>query len=775
MIGLVVVRHQAAVAGRDAGRPRLVREVRRGIGQRAFADVEMHDPQRFPRHGGEARLLAHEPREHAGAALGGLVEQEAVADVARGHRLGEHLAFLELEHRLDAAQDRMLHGDQRNVRERIADGLEEERVLAVLDAGHDPLPGRGGGVEGALVRVVVLVPGPVPRYRIDAEAEDLLVRPAPQPLVQARDRRPGAVGHAHDLALRVGGRREPHVELAVADRPLERRLQVEALALALFVVGGDLLGRLRGDVLDPVRVAHDLGVAERRSAGVARRPIVVEVPGAAARADPHGPGGQLRIGGRRPPVAEREQGAHDPVGASLVVDEAARAELGKRQEARTLEVGLPPTAVPACRDVREERQPGEVVPGQEALRGEVAVGVEVARERVRPPLEQVELVHRLRMPGLRGPLVPVGRGVVVHGPPRRVPLLLGGGKEVPPAMERLVEALRRRRHDGGGKGVAARVPGRRLGREIVRDPIEDAADPFAGGRRGAPLLQCRLDVRLERTAGVGEDEQLRDARVERLVDAGEPDRLEMAGDQVPVREVEDRRAHLAVDHRLGVAEEVLVVGALGRCVGDDQGRLPAAARPSAPLGVVRRRRGHVAHVDRVQGRDVDAELHRRGAEEDRQEAAGLAGLPELFLVRRELLALALAEAEALLPDLAAVGIDLGGVLARLEPEERVHRGAEHSRQVLVEVAEERVLRRSAAVRRDVVRRGAAQPEHDAGVVDPPPGLVEGGALLGHEAVRRARPEEVADEPIEVLRAQVPDRRFAAPERRRAQGAAETAS
>ena len=40
-----------------------------------------------------------------GAAFGGLVEQEAVADLARGHRFGEHLPFLKLEHRLDAAQD----------------------------------------------------------------------------------------------------------------------------------------------------------------------------------------------------------------------------------------------------------------------------------------------------------------------------------------------------------------------------------------------------------------------------------------------------------------------------------------------------------------------------------------------------------------------------------------------------------------------------------------------------------------------------------------------
>ena len=117
MIGLVVVRHQAAIAGGDAGCLRLIRKVRWGIGRRiVVTDGEMHDLQRASCDGGEARLLAHEPRENAGAAFGGLVEQEAVADVTRGHRFGEHLAFLELEHRLDATQERMLHGGERDLR-----------------------------------------------------------------------------------------------------------------------------------------------------------------------------------------------------------------------------------------------------------------------------------------------------------------------------------------------------------------------------------------------------------------------------------------------------------------------------------------------------------------------------------------------------------------------------------------------------------------------------------------------------------------------------------
>ena len=234
----------------------------------------MHDLQRRSCNTGQARLLTHEPRENAGPALGGLVEQKTLADVTRRHRLREHLALFELEHRLDATQDRMLHRGQRDFRKSLAGGSEEERVLAVLNAGDDPLPRRGRGIGGALVGVFVLAPGPVSRYRIDAKAEDLLVGSPAQTLVEARDRRAGAVRQVDYLAFFVGGRRVPDVDLLVANRPFERRLQVETLTSAFFVVRGDLLGRLGGHVLYPIRVADDLGVTERRSAGVAHRQIV---------------------------------------------------------------------------------------------------------------------------------------------------------------------------------------------------------------------------------------------------------------------------------------------------------------------------------------------------------------------------------------------------------------------------------------------------------------------------------------------------------------------
>ena len=75
---------------------------------------------------------------------------------------------------------------------------------------------------------------------------------------------PGSVGEPHDLAVVVGGRSLAHVEHLLAHGPLEGGLELEALALALLVVGGDALGRLGGDVLDAVDVVDDLGVAERQ-------------------------------------------------------------------------------------------------------------------------------------------------------------------------------------------------------------------------------------------------------------------------------------------------------------------------------------------------------------------------------------------------------------------------------------------------------------------------------------------------------------------------------
>jgi hypothetical protein len=77
----------------------------------------------------------------------------------------------------------------------------------------------------------------------------------------------------------------------------------------------------------------------------------------------------------------------------------------------------------------------------------------------------------------------------------------------------------------------------------------------------------------------------------------------------------------------------------------------------------------VAHVDRVQLGDVDTEFHGRPAEQHRQ----------------------LSVAEPIFPLLALIAVDLGGVLARLEPVEESLVSVQAGRDVPVQLAEEGIV------------------------------------------------------------------------------------
>ena len=163
--------------------------------------------------------------------------------------------------------------------------------------------------------------------------------------------------------------------------------------------------------------------------------------------------------------------------------------------------------------------------------------------------------------------------------------------------------------------------------------------------------------------------------------------MQVAVDEVSVGQVERGRAHDAVHHLRRVVKEPLVVRAEGRAVGDDQGLLAGATRPAAALRVVGRRGGHVAQVDGIERRDVDAQLHGGRAEHHRQAL-------KRCLVRRifcPVLAIFLGEPEALLQQLAAAGIDLRGVLVGFELEEGVVLLAQRGRDRKVELAEETVV------------------------------------------------------------------------------------
>jgi hypothetical protein len=181
-----------------------------------------------------------------------------------------------------------------------------------------------------------------------------------------------------------------------------------------------------------------------------------------------------------------------------------------------------------------------------------------------------------------------------------------------------------------------------------------------GASASSPARRCAASGAL-----VVHVEQAADAAVELDAGFGQPDGVQVALDQFAVGQVEGRRIDLAMDHAHRVAEEILVVRRLGGAVGNDQRRLPGPPGPAAALRVVGRRRRHVAQVDGVQRRDVDAEFHGRRAEHYRQPFERFAGLLEPFV------AILAGEAEARLAFEAVVLLDLGRMLARLEVEQAV--------------------------------------------------------------------------------------------------------
>jgi hypothetical protein len=108
----------------------------------------------------------------------------------------------------------------------------------------------------------------------------------------------------------------------------------------------------------------------------------------------------------------------------------------------------------------------------------------------------------------------------------------------------------------------------------------------------------------------------------------------------------------------------VVVRAARGAVGEDEGGLTAAARPAAALGVVRRGRRDVAHVDDVELGDVDAELHGRGTEQERQLGLAEAGLTAFALVGADLGRVLVGMQHVQVASVGAVEVDKEGIGAQ---------------------------------------------------------------------------------------------------------------
>ena len=221
----------------------------------------------------------------------------------------------------------------------------------------------------------------------------------------------------------------------------------------------------------------------------------------------------------------------------------------------------------------------------------------------------------------------------------------GGAIEAAPALAGGVEA----ELDPGEHVVhpLPGEPGRAL--ELRADFRDHSLRPGARGPAVDGIAQLPLEPSLDRqrqgAVRPGLEVQHRRQRSAKVRPRGlHPDGVHVRADQVPVPQVDARRRHRSGHHASRLAVEVLVVGAAPGAVGEDESGLSAAPGASAALRVVGRSGRNVAQVDEVELGDVDAELHGRGAEQERQ----------------------LAFPKARLAVLAVLGGHLSGVLARFE-------------------------------------------------------------------------------------------------------------
>ena len=163
--------------------------------------------------------------------------------------------------------------------------------------------------------------------------------------------------------------------------------------------------------------------------------------------------------------------------------------------------------------------------------------------------------------------------------------------------------------------------------------------------------------------------------------------------QVPVAEIDAGRRHRSGDHSGRLAVEVLVVGTSSGTVGEDQGGLPAASRTPAALRVVGRRGRNVAQVDEVELSDVDAELHGRGAEEQRQLSFPKTRLAFLAVLRRH----------------------LSGVLSRFENALQIHETAIALHEVAIDLRGKSTFLEQAGTIDRPVLAAAGQPAQRIGI------------------------------------------------------------
>ncbi len=235
----------------------------------------------------------------------------------------------------------------------------------------------------------------------------------------------------------------------------------------------------------------------------------------------------------------RELDLVDLVALPFVVDQRAGAELADRDEARAVDELAVAGHAPTPGDIGAQRQTRERVARQEALGGEVAVGVEVALLVVGLVVaQQAELIECLP-PACFGHLAGVrAAGVVEADPVLLVDLGRGDPVQLAPPVQRPVELPR------GGVDHPAEpvlVPPRRVGGQFTlalgEHPVGTGDRPAPGVRVGSGGGQAGG----QREPVEAQVEDRRDRAVQRLTRLGQPDGMDVGAEQVLVGEVEPGR------------------------------------------------------------------------------------------------------------------------------------------------------------------------------------------------------------------------------------------
>jgi hypothetical protein len=359
VVGLVEVGEQTVVTSRDAllaGAGGLA-EVGEGVGVEV---TEFEGPPGDAREGGR---LVDQAAENAGAALGGLVEEDATPVRARRQRLRGELAVLELELELDRRLDGGLQRRHGLFVEREGE-VEDQAVAGVADVGDDAGLTRGRRLVWIGIGVLgVLAADPGAGLGVEQEARDLVRLAAAPAEVDPPDVSGVAIGQGGEQL--VTGSEELGDGLsrsAVDPGEMDVGPQVVADPQALLFVGRDPIAAVRGHVAHAEQVGVDARDATPTvGAEVGGGGVLQGLDVSAELAAEH-PGQQSAV--LRGLGVGAEDDLADHVARALVIDDRLRAELGDGEEARARqELVVVLQSTPRARQVRGEWQAREVVAG----------------------------------------------------------------------------------------------------------------------------------------------------------------------------------------------------------------------------------------------------------------------------------------------------------------------------------------------------------------------------------------------------------------------------